>query len=86
MVLCMARPVRRCGSSRHQFRKRVPADVLRKARGQRIVFRFPNDAGREDVVSAAIGNEVTFSLRTADHRIAKERQAIALAQFDEWCE
>ncbi|MDP2409616.1 MAG: site-specific integrase [Pseudolabrys sp.] len=86
MVLRMARPTRRRGSTRSQFRKRVPDDVLRKARGQRITFRLPNDNGDEVVISAKAGPEVTFSLRTSDKRSQDERHGIALAQFEQWCD
>jgi integrase len=86
MVLSMARPVQRRGSSRHQFRRRVPRDVLAKARGRRIAFRFPRDDGSEEIVTVTAGTEVMFSLRTADARTARERQGLALAQFEEWCE
>lgn len=85
MVLCMARPTRRRGTSNLTFRKRVPADVLRKTQGQRATFRLPNENGGEDVVSPRVGVEVTFSLRVADARLAKERHAAASMQFEQWC-
>lgn len=56
MVLSMARPTRRLQSSLHQFRRRVPADVAERARGQGVTFTFPaEDGGRDVVVSAAMG-------------------------------
>ena len=65
MVLLMARPTKRPDSPFLQFRKRVPADVLERARGQRITFTFPSaDIGGADVtVSVTLANEVKFSLR-----------------------
>lgn len=86
MVLRMARPIRRPGSSFPYFRKRVPADVLRLARGRRIAFAFPGEAdGAEVTVSATIGPEVKVSLGTRDPGIAKCRHGLATAQFERFC-
>jgi hypothetical protein len=82
----MARPTRRRGTDNHQFRKRVPADIFAKARGQRVAFRLPEDNGREIIVGATVGQEISFSLHTPDKAVAKERQAAALLQFDQWCD
>jgi hypothetical protein len=41
MVLRMARPSRRPRSSFIQYRERVPADVLKVARGQQVTISFP---------------------------------------------
>lgn len=84
MVLCMARPTRRSGSGNHQLRKRVPADVLAKARGQRVRLRLPvAGEGEPILVSVTIGAEISLSLRTADKGLAKQRHAAVLAQLDE---
>lgn len=86
MPLAMARPTRRKGSSKHQFRKRVPLDVLRKARGQPMAFRLPAaEGGQEVIVTTRVSAEITFSLRTDDDDLGKERQAAVLAQFGEFC-
>ena len=91
MVLAMARPTSRPNSAFLQFRKRVPADVLKKARGQQIVFNLPPDLpGKPDlVVSAKLGSEVTFSLRTRNFSLAAasvqlEKQFQALRGNPQW--
>jgi hypothetical protein len=67
-----------------QFRKRVPADILKTAKGQEIVFKLPPDvSGNSDlVVSAKLGSEVTFSLRTRDPALVKLRHAVASAHLE----
>src|SRR5690606_32795909 len=63
-----------------QFRKRIPQDILGKARGKALAIPVG-----EEIFNAVIGeraNEVTVSLRTRDPREAKERQAAALAYLD----
>jgi len=84
MVLFMARPTKRSGSSKHQFRKRVPADVLRVARGKDIAFSLPKSHGSSEriLVSAKIGNEVVFSLRTEEPSLVKLRHSAAAEQFE----
>jgi len=88
MVLIMARPTRRSGSNNSYFRKRVPADVLRVARGQSITFTFAGDSPGEPEVSvrATIGSEVKVSLRTRDPAITRFRHGLALSQFERMCE
>ena len=55
----------RSSSSKGQFQRRVPADVLRIAHGKPIAFSLPKShaGGERIIVSAKIGNEVMFSLR-----------------------
>ncbi|HRQ27300.1 site-specific integrase, partial [Hyphomicrobium sp.] len=84
MVLFMARPTKRSGSSKGQFRKRVPTDVLHVAHGERIAFSLPKShAGNERIaISVKVGPEVTFSLRTDDPSLIKLRHGVALEQFE----
>jgi integrase len=84
MVLAMARPATRQNSSLAQFRKRVPADILEVARGQRLLFRLPAEkpADPDIEVPATIGAEVTFSLRTRSPALVKQRHAAALEQLE----
>lgn len=80
MLVQMARPMRRKGSSFHQFRKRIPQDVLDKARG--TVLALPIG---DEVIHSTIGQkavEITASLRTRDPREAKERQSALLSYLD----
>jgi integrase len=88
MVLLMARPVRRSDTSFIHFRKRVPADIQRLAKGKTFVFIIPtSDADEGDIVATVtLGTEVKFSLRTRDPAIAKFRAALAAAQFERHCE
>jgi integrase len=88
MVLAMARPARRSRSSFFQFRKRIPPDIIYKARGQHLKFAFPSEDGGEEVIaSAAIGaSHLTFSLLTRDPAVAKLRMGMATAQFERFCE
>jgi len=74
----MAYGSKRSDSSKWQFRQRVPADVLAKVRGRRIIISFPS-SGREPpfTVETTIGNEVTFSTRTADENVYEARALIA---------
>jgi hypothetical protein len=80
MLLRMSPPARRDGSSAHYLRKRIPADVIAKAQG--MVLRV---LVGEEYVTVRVGNTgaVRVSLRTADRRQAKERQAKALAYLDD---
>lgn len=87
MVLFMARPTTRSGSSKGQFKKRVPSDVLAVARGNEIIFSLPKaQAGDERIaVRTKIGTHVEFSLRTSDASLVTLRHAAALEQFERAC-
>lgn len=84
MVLYMTRPTKRSGSSNKQFRKRVPADVQRVARGETIVFALPKTLTGDECIEipARIGTHVEFSLRTADPALAKLRLNRASEHFE----
>lgn len=84
MVLFMARPTKRSGSSKHQFRRRVPADVLRSARGKSIAFSLPKShTGDERIlVRVKVGTEVLLSLRTEEPSLVKLRHSAAAEQFE----
>lgn len=88
MVLFMARPTRRSGSAKSQFKKRVPSDVLALARGETIQFSLPKAGHPGDeriLVSARIGTHVEFSLRTNEPSLVKLRHGAALEQFERAC-
>src|SRR3954451_4955636 len=82
MLLRMASPIRRDGSSVHYLRKRVPADLTDKAVG--MVLRVPVG---DETAEVQVGRNGTIkaSLRTHDPREAKARQAKALAYLDDVC-
>ena len=75
---------KRGDSSRFQFRQRVPADVLAKARGRAVMVDFT--ASRSDppaTIVARLGEVVKFSLRTRDPETARLRQGIVLARVQQ---
>ncbi|QIO30759.1 DUF6538 domain-containing protein [Bradyrhizobium sp. 1(2017)] len=80
MLLRMASPIRRDGSSVHYLRKRVPADLTDKAVG--VVLRVPVGDETAEVQVGRSGT-IKVSLRTHDPREAKVRQAKALAYLDD---
>jgi len=80
MALIMARPMRRKGSTFHQLKKRIPQDVLHKARGAALAVPVGGEVSRISLGPKA--ESVTVSLRTRDPREAKERQTVALAYLD----
>jgi hypothetical protein len=83
LSLRTTRPTRRDASSILQFCKRVPTDILGRARGQPIVLRLPGLKHEgEIIVSGTIGDVVKFSLKTRDPEVAKARTAWALTQID----
>ncbi len=72
MPLRMARPMRRTESSFIQFRQRIPADVLAKARGLNLVVPVGDQSAAITIERKA--QDVKVSLRTRDPDEAKERQ------------
>ncbi len=58
-------------SSYFVFRKRVPADLLAKAQGQRVTIEFPEDGEGRLMVSVTIAPEIKFSLKARDPANAK---------------
>lgn len=85
MVLCINRPMKRSESALHQFRKRIPADVLKIAKGQKAVVLLPPEMpdGEPVRVSFTLGNEVRFSLQTPNAALAKRRNASVTEQLEE---
>ncbi|WP_368413395.1 tyrosine-type recombinase/integrase [Dongia sp.] len=82
MVLRMTRPTKRPESSFLTFRKRVPADILAKARGQSVTIHFPPSAAdNATTVTVKLGEVVKFSLRTRDPVVAKSRTGVAEARL-----
>jgi len=82
MVLKMARPTRRTGSSSIQFRQRIPARVRKAAVGKTFYAPVGNQT-----VAIKIGpatKTIQFSLRTRDPAEAKSRQAIAQERLQQF--
>lgn len=86
MVLRMTRPTKRTDSSFLTFRKRIPADLQKKARGRHVTFQFP-EVGSDNpafTVMALMGKEeVKVSLRTRDPAVAKARSGVAEAHLQQ---
>jgi len=87
MVLSMTRPTKRSGSSRSQFKKRVPSDVLKAARGKQVYFSLPKAHTSDEhiLVGAKVGTHIEFSLRTSEASLAKLRLGKATEQFERFC-
>ena len=84
MSLHMTYVSRRNDSSHLQFRMRLPKRAS-GARGQRVVISFPNNGGEDPfTVEVTLGDEVKFSLRTADPVTARARDADARAQLEKY--
>ena len=78
----MAYVSKRDDSSFKQFRMRVPEKVKDQIRGQKVLFWFPDEPGEEPFsVTATIGSEVKFSLKTRDPVIAERRTLVARARL-----
>jgi hypothetical protein len=77
--------MKRSGSSLYQYRKRIPADVLRVVKGKRVSIALPSDQPGADPkhISFKWGAEVRISLQTRDPALAKRRNAAVSDQFEE---
>lgn len=84
MILRMARPTIRTGSANGQFRQRVPSDLIGILRGTNFVATLPPATIEADsiTVSCTIGDTVTFSLRTSDPSLLRQRHASAQQQVN----
>jgi hypothetical protein len=85
MVLRMARPSYRSGSSKAQFRKRIPTGVLSQARGKKVAFCLPGGGESEPEVTfdITLASKIRFSLRTENEALAKRRHAAASTQLED---
>ncbi len=80
MVLRMSRPMKRPSSSFHQFRMRIPADVLLRARG--LALLLPIGDTQVPLLISPTAVTVQLSLRTRDPREAKARQGTVTAHLE----
>lgn len=80
MPLAMPRPMKRSGTSSHQFVKRIPADVKSKARGMRLAIPVGDTIVPVTVSEKA--QDIRVSLRTRDPQEARSRQATVLAYLE----
>jgi hypothetical protein len=86
MALRMTRPTTRPDSSFRIFRKRVPEDIQKLARGKGLSLTLPAIGKHEAItVSLKVGTEVKLSLRTRDPDVAKARSGAVEHQLQqEW--
>lgn len=83
MVLRMAGPYRRPGSSVWWFRKRIPANVLQATRGKSLYLPIGSEKRRVSISPKAV--EVVCSLHTHDKSEARSRHtAVSSALESQW--
>lgn len=83
MGLRMTTATTRRDSSYRQFQKRVPDDVLNRARGRSYPVTLPAfGAAPEEVVEVTIRPSISFSLRVRDPAAAKARVGAVGAQLE----
>lgn len=84
MVLWMARPTTRAGTQNAQFQRRVAANVLKVARGQRVALSLPSSTvGGEPIrMTVTLGASLRFSLRTDDKALRDMRHAAVIQQLE----
>lgn len=85
MVLLMARPTTRAGTQNAQFQKRVPANVLKAARGRRVALSLaPETVGGTPLQFAVtLGTVTRFSLRTDDKALRDLHHGAATQQLEQ---
>lgn len=77
MPLAMPRPMKRRGSSVHQFVQRIPSDIIEKVRGLRLSVPVGGSVVPLTISPRAV--DIRLSLRTKDDREARARQAEVVA-------
>lgn len=80
MPLSMPRPMKRTGSSLHQFVQRIPADVKSKVRGMQL--SIPIGDMLVPVTVSEKAQDIRVSLRTRDPQEARARQAAVVAYLE----
>jgi integrase len=80
MLLKMASPMKRQGSSFHQFRKRIPSDVIGKLDG--INLQIPVGESFVPKTLSAKTDTIVISLQTRDPAEAKRRHIAVAAYLD----
>ena len=77
---------RRKDCSRCQLKRRAPEGVLERLRGQQTFFWFPQPDTDPLTVQTTIAKVVSFSLRTADPKVAERRERTAREQSRQYDE
>lgn len=73
MLFRLVQPVKRKGSSKHQFVQRIPTDILGRVRG--MTFHIPLDGEVVRVAVSPSASSIRFSLRTSEPSEVKARHA-----------
>lgn len=84
MRLNLAKPTRREGTASLQFIKRVPQDLKAALVGRTLIIPVGSETVSIGITEST--QSIRFSLKTADVREAKARQAEALAYVDQYLE
>ncbi|MGO4526804.1 hypothetical protein AB4097_18320 [Microvirga sp. 2MCAF35] len=83
MKFRMPAMARRSDSKHHQFERRVPQDIIERARGQLVVIELPPLKGAKGTtVHTTLGQRVKFSLKTPDNDVAAARTGLVLAHLE----
>ncbi|WP_018700334.1 tyrosine-type recombinase/integrase [Amorphus coralli] len=80
MLWAIVRPVRRPESQYPLFRKRIPQDVLPKARGKSLALKIGDEVIYSQITEKT--REIKLSLRATDPSEVRERQADLAAQLE----
>ncbi len=73
MLFRLVRPMKRKGSSKHQFVQRIPADIMERVRGMKLHVPLGDETVVHRVSPKA--NSMRLSLRTSYPGEVKSRQA-----------
>ncbi|MER9868755.1 site-specific integrase [Mesorhizobium sp. M0136] len=83
MALRMTSPTTRPHSANRYLVRRVPTDILKVARNERVILHFPKSKFDPALfIQPKLGNVVSFSLGTSDKLVAKVRTSIAVTQLE----
>lgn len=80
MLFRLVQPVKRSGSSKGQFQKRIPKDLRDRIAGRKLVVPIGGEFVSMTVPAKAVS--IRFSLRTSDPSEIKIRHAEALGYFE----
>jgi len=80
MLYRLVRPMKRPGSSKHQFVKRIPADLKKRIVGMKLSIPIGDETAR--IIVTPKMEAIRCSLRSSDSHEVKGRQADAAAYVE----
>lgn len=84
MRIRLASPMKRSGSSKAYFEKRIPSDLVDRMDGLKFIVPLSEDRHDDVLVTLKPGmRSIRFSLRTSHPSEIKKRQAAALSYFED---